>query len=435
MVIDLLNPEDRIKTGERKTFLQDSLDMIPLGLLYIGTMLQNSGHDVQIIDYNIGDRISEDDRLNKTLFRKPGLIGITTATSSYNNAIAIIKRLKENINWNTVIVWGGPHVTYLPEDPIMLGCADLVVRGEAEYIMREIAEKLERNKSMKDLYRIPGVSFKENGKIHHNPPSILRISDLDSLPFPDRNLIETEEYKNPTTIIGSRGCPAKCQFCSSASWGSPFIRSSENIILEITQLINEYGYNNFPFVDNTFVVNKNKTLELLRKLENVDGDLSFSAEVNLSFLDDEIIEHFSNANLRYVQFGIESGNESILKAIGKNIKLKDVQKKIELCLNKNIHAICSFIIGHPDDTKETIKDTLEFAIMLKKIGVSIAVSILTPYPGSEVFKNKERLGVKISDWNYDNWGLPYHSVMETSNLSSKLMKSLYLEALNKINSV
>lgn len=434
-MIVLVYPKDPNNTKNSTSLVQASLDMPPLGILYLGTVIKNIGEDIKICDFNCAfSNEDEENLINKIIELRPEIIGFSVATTTYPYTCKLAARLKENLP-EAVSIWGGHHVSFLPLEPLKLNLADIVLRGEGEEAIVKIIHIIRNyGKLYKNfLYNVDGISYISESQIIHNKPDYLVIKDLESIPIPDRSLLDLKYYKNASTIIASRGCIGKCKFCASACMGYPRERDINSVIHEIEILVHQYGFKHINFVDNVFAYNKKRTLELLKAINEKKLGITFSAEVNINFMDYEIIRLFKNAGLKFVQFGIESGNNEILKSINKTISIERAHSIVEQCIKEGIKVVCSMLIGLPEDTEKTIEETVSMAKQFKKEGAQVVLSCMVPYPGSEVFDKAEELGITIENWDYSQWNITNRSVISTKNLSCKKINRLYQNALFELN--
>ena len=136
-----------------------------------------------------------------------------------------------------------------------------------------------------------------------------------------------------------------------------------------------------------------------------------------------------------VQFGVETGNDQVMKDIHKDITLDRVYGAVETCLNHGLRVMCTFIIGHPTDTNETIQDTVNAIRKIKRMGGQAKIEMLIPYPGTPVFLNREQKGLVIKDWNYDHWGATTSPVFETQNFTQRQLHKRFIEAVMEVNTI
>ena len=236
----------------------------PLGLGYLASYLKLKGQTNISVKLSAFD--SDSDIVEDAV--KSDLIGITATSSMMTHGKQLAGKIKEK-NKSTVIVFGGAHPTSCPETTIEDENIDIVCRGESEETLYEVAAAVEHNKPYAG---IAGISYKSEGEVIHNKART-PVYDLDSLPYPDRDLIRQKTFSNlflksygkrSAFVFGGRGCPYKCSYCATDSvWGRQVrLRSPENIIGEIEELIKMYGVNYINFADDTFTINRKHVLEL-----------------------------------------------------------------------------------------------------------------------------------------------------------------------------
>jgi radical SAM superfamily enzyme YgiQ (UPF0313 family) len=372
---------------------------LPLGIAYIASYLEEAGYQVSCLDLSV-----EPERV----LPKADLVGITATTPLIYGAWKIAEKAKQN---GALTVLGGPHVTCLPDESLERKEVDYVIRGEGEETMLALVRALENDK---DCGGILGLSFKRKGRIIHNSPRPL-IQSIDGLPHPARHLFPSlERYTNPqpllstrspaANIITSRGCPYNCYFCYKGVFGRIWRpRSPEDVVQEWRQLVNQYRVAEIGIQDdifNTDIKRVNKICDLIME-ENLVVPWSTPNGLRADILTKEVLRKMKKAGCYRLAFGIESGNQKMLgEKIGKKINLKKVHQAIRLCRQEGITTIGFFIIGHPWDTKETVKETLEFA---KDTDLDYAqFTIATPIPGSRLREFVENDG-QLRDLNWTDY--------------------------------
>ncbi|MDE7416828.1 MAG: B12-binding domain-containing radical SAM protein [Lachnospiraceae bacterium] len=436
MDIVLINPlYPRYESNMFASALAASLDMPPLGLLYIAANLEKYGYTVKVYDFNLSTE-QEIERISDEIFQSnPKIIGLSVSTPNYNYAVTYSKKIREKLGQRCKIVFGGYHVSFLPDECLAESAADIVVLGEGEHIFVELADKIIRKKGSA-LEEKQGIAFiNENGEIYNRNAHLLRIDDLNSLPFPDRSLLPMERYKTPATVMGSRGCVARCDFCASGAWGGIKLRSPENIVAELWELKREFDFEHICFIDNTFTANRERTYQVADAIAASGLDFTYSLETRVSNVDDSLVEKLKQMNTIAVQFGVETGNDQVMKDIQKDITLDRVYKAVETCLKHGLRVMCTFIIGHPTDTSETIQDTVNAIRKIKRMGGQAKIEMLTPYPGTPVFLNRDKKGLVIKDWNYDHWGATTSPVFETKNFTQRQLQKRFIEAVMEVNTI
>lgn len=358
----------------------------PLGLLYVAATTEQAGHHVVLEDFSVsGSRPSRFD------FRGFDIVGITTDTRRFSNALAIAKRAKAQ---GRTVVMGGPHPGYAAEEILKGGYADFVVRGEGEYTFPSLLKALEEGS---DAAAVPGLSYYHNGGLVQTPDRAL-IEDLDELPFPARHLADMDRYKEaglryggqrPVAVISSsRGCPHTCSFCITPNmYGRRWrARSADSVVAEIEEVYHRYGYRAVAFCDDNFTVSPRRVLEICSMLLERKLDLWWwcLSSVNTLLSNEEMIEQMARAGARTVYIGVESANPSTLKEFKKNIAQDGPFKAVDLLRRHGVEAFASFILGGIDEDVRSVRQTIRLA---RELDTAVAqFTILTPYPGTALFK-------------------------------------------------
>ncbi len=392
----------------------------PLGLAYLASMVREE-HDVKIVDsltegYNYEDV--------KKIIKKynPDIVGITSTTSMIPDAYAVAKMAKE-INENMKIVIGGPHVTFTPERTVKeCPCIDFIVRGEGEITFKELVDTLAKNG---DPENILGLSINTAEKVKNNLPRPL-IKDVDSIPFPSYDLLPMDKYQADGmkfgTIITSRGCPFNCIFCSSSlQFGKQWRgHSDKRVIEELKLLYEKYGRREIEFLDDTFTLNRPRAIRIAKRIREEGLDISWSASSRVDLFNSDVAEALKYGGCHTVYFGIESGSQKTLDFIGKRITPEQSMRAVKNAKTKKLHALGSFVIGFPEETKEDVKKTIKFS---KKVGVDYAqFTIATPYPGTRLWDYAiSRKLIFTYDWRKYTTLDP---VMKLMNFSSEEIKKL-----------
>lgn len=394
-------------------------DVIPIGPEYIAASLEEIVDEVNIIDLELEESSFQYflDTLN------PDLVAITMSATDHDEGLHIAKIAKEK---GCATVLGGYHPTAIPDELLSHPQVDLIVRGEGEYTMKELVQK----GSFKD---IPGLSYKEDGKIVHNSDRPL-ISNLDALPFPARHL-RRQEYKNHMMFEGererdvisiSRGCWGKCSFCCEPMMcGSrQRFRSPENVMKELLEIVSFHkGRPLSIFVTDPNFMGSPKVIDrLCDLLHHYKPDIRFSVLVRADSVvrNPELIRKMCENGINKYEMGIESPKAEDLKNIQKNITLEMQENAVKILQDNGAWAGGTFVIGLPGHTEEEIK---RFPLYAKKIGLTgAAFGVATPFPGTEFYRDLEQEGlITERDWTrYDEM----HAVFTLKNVSRERLEEL-----------
>lgn len=408
----------------------------PLGIMYISSFLKENGHDVRLIDYDM-DIDTEEDLTEEVRKGAYGLIGITATTSAVNNALHIVD-LVRRADGEVAVVMGGAHPTACYSDLLKNRKIDFVVRGEGEESALYLVAYLEGKCAIGD---VPNLAYRENGTVRVN--RLERIENIDSLPHPDRaGLKRMLEYTPPaavrppaTSIITSRGCTADCKFCSTRSiFGSRLrIRSVRDIINEITELDRRFNIREFHIMDDCFTADKKRALEFCDEAEKLGGKYRFvfGNGLRADQVDREILERLRAIGVKTVMYGVETGDERILKDLDKRMDFGRIGLAFELSKKIGFETWGFFMLGLPGDTAETANKTIEKAIELDPTYAKFL--IFKPTPGTRYYDELAEKSL-IFDFDYSHYGHntpPVHRLQELSAdeieaLKKKAYRRFYL---------
>jgi radical SAM superfamily enzyme YgiQ (UPF0313 family) len=383
---------------------------IPLGLFYLAAYLRRHGRPVEAIDAEARD-IAASAVVGYLQQGGFSSIGISTTTVTFHRALELAQLVKQALPEMPVIL-GGPHVSSQPAHPMQFKAFDYAVRNEGEETLRETLEMIE-NRS--DPAKVRGLVYRCEGQSVLNPPRAY-IQDLDSLPFPAYDLIpDIRVYTPPpfnyrrrpvANVITSRGCPNECTFCENSTFGRKVrMRSAESVVEEIELLIRRYGVREIAFVDDTFTIRPKRIYEIFDLAARRELRFPWTCMSRINTVNEELLRYMKANGCWYVSFGIESGDQDILKEIRKNIRLPDVERVTEICRRIGLSTKGFFIVGHPKESPATIDRTIEFARRLKLDHV--VVTINTPMPGSYQYEHARDYGdLDDSSWSEFNYWRP-----------------------------
>jgi len=339
------------------------------------------------------------------------LVGIGGLVTEYAEVVRLVKVIKDY--GNIPVVLGGPLATTHSEELLVASGANFAVIGEGEKTIVELAKAIETG-NIEEITK--GVVYQDADGIVVHPPREPEMN-LDSIPHPARWLLDMGRYSThhfqtfgikvpnikSTTLISTRGCAYKCSFCCQQANGKWRARSPEDIVSEIRDLRDAYNIRGFVFLDDTFVVNRKRVMNFCSLLEKELPDVVWYCNGRVNLMDEEIIQAMAKSGCVGIAYGIESGNQTILDSVHKQITLEQVERITALTKKYGIHVTGYFMIGILEDTKQTIQETLDFA---EKLDLDFyGFGITSPIPGTEMYKQAVEKGLvdkgkRLEDWSF-----------------------------------
>ena len=388
----LINPPDNLHAflGQGAQFMPV---LEPLGLLSIAAYLRAACYDVRVLDA-FAMNFSVDRVKAFITENKPHVIGLTSFISN-GEVVYEIGQWVKKIHPDIFVVLGNVHAAAYAEGYLRSGCADCVVHGDGEEVFVRI---LKERASHGSLEGIPALSLLING--HYRAPSECAVvNDLTALPLPARDMVESKFYNFPNItnmpysyrlgrvakhMFTSRGCPFNCSFCVVQKGHGRRCYSVDQVLEEIQVLLEKYHTNYIFFMDPIFAVDKERVLELCRRIKQLKLKFRWGCEGHVNSIDEQMIREMESAGCHDMAFGIESGVQRILDSVHKGIQLADIEKGMRLIKAKTrIKVSGLFILGLPGEMYEDALTTIAFA---KKLPLDMAqFSIFVPYPGSALF--------------------------------------------------
>jgi len=361
----------------------------PIWLSYAAANLMED-HEIKLVDAPAWDW-DRDDVLRDVEKFAPDLLVIDSSFPSLNNDIGVAEFIKDYYECKTVFV--GPPGSQFADKILESDAVDIVTRYEYDFTLKELAGVLEHSN---ELDGVNGISYKDDGRIHHNPERNLSSSeDLDDIPFVSRvykKFLNIKDYFLGSSlypevqIFTGRGCPFQCTFCSwpQTLMGRKYrVRSIENVVDEL-----EWIERNLPevkevfFEDDTFTINRERVLEFCREYLERDLRVTWACNARVG-LDYDTMKAMKEANCRLLITGFESGNDDILKRIRKGITVEDIRQFAEDARRAGLLVHGDFIIGLPGETHETIRNTKKLIGEIKPD--ILQVSVASPFPGTEFY--------------------------------------------------
>jgi len=379
MKILLINPEKLIQP--------------PFGLLYIGSVLKDKGHEVKIFEIPFDVERDEYIRLVRDQMQEfsPRIIGITCMSMQTGIVRDLTRYIRERSR-DTLLIVGGVHPTIDRHDPLLWG-ADISVQGEAEDTILDIVDFAEGRRRIES---IEGISYQGKDGIVDNPRRE-QIRDLNKIPVLSYELLGRKRLRKRNyairglwlrcgSVMTTRGCPAKCIFCGSKTMHDRVVRefSVDRIADEIGRLKKDYGIEGFCVVDDTFTLKENRVIEFCRKLKERKLNLPWVCQARVDTFTEPMARAMKSSGCVQVDFGVESGSQKVLDILKKGITVSDTKKAFGICKDNKLRSLATIMIGAPGETKEDIKLTRE---LLSEINPSfLGCFFATPFPGTELYE-------------------------------------------------
>jgi len=393
------NPNVELPVSEKKKAIGS---WPPLGTLYIATILKNEGIEVSVLDQS-AQGFSIKGTVEWVKREDPDILGFSTLTSSGRTAAIIAEKVKKE-NPNLTTVFGNYHATFNAERILRTyPFVDMIVRGDGEHICLELVKCLG---GKGDLKEVLGITFKKKNRIVSTPDRPL-LKNIDSLPLPDRELLDVEYHstivgaivapKKFTSILSSRGCVFRCRFCGCRRFARNFWRprSVENILEELRLLVSE-GYRQFLFVDDNFALNQKRVMKLCQEIRKEKMDIQWICDSRVDHCSYGMLRESVKAGCIMMYFGIESANQHVLDYFNKQITPGQSEVAVRAARKAGVDVIVgSFILGAQNETRQEIQNTLKFAQRLK-LDVP-QFNILGAFPGTDLWDELVMKGVIDAD--------------------------------------
>ncbi|MEN8263145.1 MAG: radical SAM protein [Nitrospirota bacterium] len=407
----------------------------PLGTLYVASSLMKAGHDVRFLN---GSFMSHAGIIAEVSRFKPDIVGIYSTTFGWKKAIFTAEEIrKAGVQPRPYIVAGGPYPIAMQEKSLeSTSDIDAIITGEGEITMVEVIEKLSQGKSPEG---VEGVIFRIQDNIIKNPPRPL-ITDIDSLPFPARELLgDAKDYIPPpatykrkpvAVIMTARGCNRRCIFCfqidKERKLGVRF-RSVENVMKEI-ELCLDQGYREIKFIDDTLAADYERAMKIAKEIKRRNLDFTWFASACVHQVDRPLLQAFKDAGCWAILFGAESGVQKNLNTIRKGITLDQIRKAVTTAKSVGITVYTPFLFGLPGETYEEGLRTIEFACELNPDIANFHA--LTPFPGTELYDNIDKYGTMsgdLTDFTYQGAAFVPHTMTreEVAELRQMAFKKFY----------
>lgn len=391
-------------------------------LAFLAAYLRQAGIEVAVLDCKYS-RVGYDRVLESIKDFNPDIVAVTAMTNEIIQAGQVARRVK--MSWPKIItVIGGVHVTALPEQTLReFPVFDYAVIGEGEVPLLNLVKAIEGGlRGLEPLLGIAGIDT--DGKFWFEGTSP-RIGQMDTLPVPAWDLFApTHEYMLHT----SRGCPFKCPFCMNFNGRKVRAKSPGSILDEMEWLVDKQGARSFIFGDEVFTINRNRTVVICNGMieRGLDKKCKWWCVSHVRCIDFELAVLMKKAGCRLLGLGIESGNEERLHEISKGTSIDMILDTVNSLKRAGLPFEAYFILGYPDETAETARETIEFAV---KINPDVPViGLMVPYPGTRIgvmaSKGEGRYVLQARSWN--DYNKQIGNALSFKNLSRRELERIQL---------
>ena len=388
--------------------LKDAGSAAPaLGLLLLAAVARDLGHEVAVLD-GVAMQLDSAAFEARLAAFAPDLLALSATTFTVGAAAAVAASAKRG-RAELLTVIGGPHVSAAPEETLARFAAfDLAVLGEGEATLAELLAALA---GQRPLAEVAGLMVRDGGGLQLTG-SRAPINDLDTLPLPAWELLAgfPRQYAPApfkvrqlpaASLVSSRGCPNRCLFCDRSVFGDRCrFHSAENVVATIRALHERFGVREVCFEDDTFVTHRPRLKEICERLIELRLGVTWNCLARVNQVTAEHLALMRRAGCWQVSFGIESGSQAVLELIGKQATLEQVRAAVAMTRAAGLRAKGFFILGHPGETRETLRETIDFALSLPLNDIS--VSLMTPFPGTELHRRAAEFGTMDPDWERMN---------------------------------
>ncbi|MBU0498086.1 MAG: B12-binding domain-containing radical SAM protein [Candidatus Thermoplasmatota archaeon] len=393
-----------------------------------GYLTEKTIHQARIVDLVFHKRNWRQYISDVIQKEKPDLVGFSVLSFNYPDALEIAGFIKKRFNLK--IIFGGVHVILSPQEVIEKEVVDIICVGEGEEVLKDLLDKSLECKN------VNGIWYKDNKTIIKNETRML-IQDLDTLPFPDYSDFELDKYfpmnHKHLPIMGSRGCPYDCSFCSNHALKKKLdgtyvrFRSVDNIIAEIEQRVSQYadkGMNFLYFFDDTFILHKEFVNNFCKKYQDngLDNIFKWTANVRANLVTEDLVRTMKNAGCYEMRMGVESGNDFIRNTIYKrNMSKEQLVKAFKIIKKNGLLLRLDFILGAPYETLEMMQETFDFA--QQSNGDNIFFARLYLFPETEITKVCEKEHMIKTHLSLGEKGMP--PVTKTKFVTEKQINDLF----------
>jgi len=371
----------------------------------MATAIKEAGIEVSFLDA-MGEHLPVE--IVKDRVANYDIVVASTSTMTVNEDSLTLQELKQ-ANPKLISILFGSHATFMPEHTLAKGGINFIVRNEPEFVVRDLIKAIIRNDD--SHWSVLGIGYKkEDGQVILNG-DYPYIENIDDLPIPDVSMLpKNVEWFNPivkqmpyVTAFASRGCPAKCTFCTAPYFYGANIRykSVDRMVKEVKYYL-ENGFKEVYFRDETFTANKRFVIEFCQRVIDEGIKFTWIANARVVTVDEEMLTLMKKAGCHLIKYGVESGVQELLDNVRKGIRLEDTRTAFKLMKKVGIDSHAHMMLGIPGETEETIEQTIKFVNEIDP--TTVTFGICTPYPGTPLYEEVAKVHPEIRDGSDSDLG-------------------------------
>jgi radical SAM superfamily enzyme YgiQ (UPF0313 family) len=394
----------------------------PLGIGYLAASLLRA--NIEVLVYDLVVTRYDANKLAAVMANfAPDVVGATSVTMTFDSAIGVIEDAKR-INPRVVTAMGGAHVSFCAEETLRQHPAlDVVAMGEGEETIVELCDAVRGKRPWRS---VTGLCFREADQLVNTGPRP-GFLDVNTLPLPARHLVPLARYRalgTPISMTTSRGCPFQCIFCVGRKMVGAKIRWRDALsVVDEMQQLAELGFSQINVADDLFTAKPAHAYAVCDEILRRGLKVTWVSFANVNTVDVPILRRMKEAGCTTVSFGLESGNQEILKTVKKGTKLPGIIEAVEACREAGIAATGSFIVGLPGETPETMQETVRFSQRLGQLGAQTGFHMLAPFPGTAVREEADKYKLKILSNNWSEYHAN-HAITETPSASRETQEQV-----------
>jgi radical SAM superfamily enzyme YgiQ (UPF0313 family) len=374
----------------------------PLGILYLSAFLKREGFSVEVFDSTFRD-FGDFEAVVKRI--KPRIVGLYANIITRDNVLRLARIAKAN--GVEYVLAGGPDASEWCDRYFANGI-DIIGLNEGELTLQELIPWLQQ-KGMAGIEQVRGIMYLKDGRLHRTPPRPT-ITDLDSLPWPDRDVLNMDEYfrawkshhgESSVSLITARGCPFHCAWCSSEVFGHTHRqRSPKDVVDEMLMLKERYNPDIMWISDDVLTINKKWTHEFIREVKKRKAEHPYECLSRVDLVDREILKGLRESGCFRIWYGAESGSQKILDSMRKGTTVEQVREAARITQEVGMQAGFFILLGYPDETTADIRTTIDF---LKETRPDVVgTSVAFPIKGTEFYERVESRVLPDENWSSRN---------------------------------